>query len=109
MVSLINCVIATLLTVDSTPPLVLARLIMYATALRSSKLFDQSAHLEHDSEADSSFNKDRIRYRRWGFGWVIDAFRSKEICRQLTLYVLSITVLDIVGCNDIMYAYIHVS
>ena len=57
-----------------------AAMAYYATALRLSKLSDQSAHLEDDSgEADSSF-EDRIRYRRWGFGWVVDAFRSKEHC-----------------------------
>ena len=45
----------------------------------SSKFSDQSAHLKDDSEPDSSF-EDRIRYRKWRFGWVVDAFRSKEHC-----------------------------
>ena len=60
-----------------------AAMAYYATALHLSKLSDQSVnvHLEDDSEADSSFERRSVaRYRRWGFGWVVDAFRSKEHC-----------------------------
>ena len=54
-----------------------AAMAYYATALRLSKISDQSAYLE---EADSSF-KQRNRYRRWGFGWLVDAIiPRKEHC-----------------------------
>ena len=55
-----------------------AAMAYYATALRLSKLSDQSVYLE--DEADSSFDQ-RIRYQRWGFGWLIDAINpQKEHC-----------------------------
>jgi hypothetical protein len=56
-----------------------AAMAYYATALRLSKLSDQSAHLEDDSEIDSLFEGEK-RYQRWGS--LVDAFRSKQHCRN---------------------------
>ena len=59
-----------------------AAMAYYATALRLSKLSDQNAYLEEDV-ADLSLEQGS-RYRRWGFGWLVDALKpqKKEHCRN---------------------------
>ena len=54
-----------------------ATMAYYATALRLSKLSEQSARSE---ESDSTFEW-RSRYWRWGLGWLVDAINPwKEHC-----------------------------